>query len=223
MLKRLTDWLLLNLVPLLAAGLIRLLRHLLRVETIGEEHPRAFWERGEQVILAFWHDQLLLMARGYRGPGARILISSSKDGELIARTMAHLGQGAVRGSSTRGGRAAFRAMVELSRQPYDLVITPDGPKGPRHQVKEGVVQLARLTRRPVIPMAFACSRGHRFASWDRFLLPFPFSRGVYAFGAPLVFEEGESPEDFRKRLEVSLKQNLRRAQDRLEDIGVSAV
>ena len=221
--KSVGDWLLLNLVPPMAAGMIRLLRFFLRIEFIGEEHPRAFWKRGEHVILAFWHDQLLLMVQGYRGSGAKILISASKDGELIARTMRWFGQGAVRGSSTRGGRSAFKAMMALADEPFDLVFTPDGPKGPRHQIKPGVVQLARLTGRAVIPMAFACSRGHRFSSWDRFLLPYPFSRGVYAFGEPVVYRKGEDAEEFRARLQQAMEENVRRAQARLEKSGVSAV
>jgi hypothetical protein len=163
------------------------------------------------------------MVQGYRGPGARILISASKDGELIARTMRCFGQGAVRGSSTRGGRSAFKAMMALADEPFDLVITPDGPKGPRHQIKPGVVQLARLTGRPVIPMAFVCSRGHRFASWDRFLLPYPFSRGVYAFGEPVVYRKGEDAEGFRARLQHAMDKNVLRARSRLEKPGVSAV
>jgi len=217
------DWLLLNLAPPVAAGMIRFLRFFLRIEFIGEDHPRAFWKRGEHVILAFWHDQLLLMVQGYRGPGAKILISASKDGELIARTMQCFGQGAVRGSSTRGGRSAFKAMMALAEEPFDLVITPDGPKGPRHQIKPGVVQLARLTGRAVIPMAFICSRGYRFPSWDRFLLPYPFSRGVYAFGEPIDYQKGEDAEGFRVRLQQAMEENVRRAQARLEKSGVSAV
>jgi hypothetical protein len=221
--KSFGDWLLLKLAPPVAAGIIRFLRFFLRIEFIGEEHPRAFWKRGEHVILAFWHDQLLLMVQGYRGPGAKILISASKDGELIARTMRWFGQGAVRGSSTRGGRSAFKAMMALAEEPFDLVFTPDGPKGPRHQIKPGVVQLARLTGRAVIPMTFACSRGHRFSSWDRFLLPYPFSRGVYAFGEPVVYRKGEDAEEFRARLQQAMEENVRRAQARLEKSGVSAV
>ncbi|NIR33344.1 MAG: lysophospholipid acyltransferase family protein [Desulfuromonadales bacterium] len=221
--RRIKDWALFRLVPLLASWIIRALRLTIRAEFVGEEIPASFWKRSEPVILAFWHDQLLLMVKGYRGPGARILISASKDGELIARTMEQFGQGAVRGSSSRGGKAAFREMMDLARQPFDLVFTPDGPKGPRHEVKMGVVQLARLTGRPVIPMAFACSRGHRFSSWDRFLLPFPFSRGVYSFGEPLTYEKTETAEQFRKRLQTAMEENVDKARQRLEVHGVSAV
>jgi lysophospholipid acyltransferase (LPLAT)-like uncharacterized protein len=90
-------------------------------------------------------------------------------------------------------------------------------------VKEGVVQLARLTRRAVIPMAFACSRGHRFKSWDRFLLPLPFSRGVYAYGEPVIYDSEETIESFQKKLSQGLAATLQTAQKRLEEQGVSAV
>jgi len=220
---KLKHWMMFTLLPWLAAGLIRLLRRSMRCETIGLEHARPYWDRGEHVIITFWHDQLLLMAPGYQGPGTRILISQSKDGELIARTMEFLGQGAVRGSSNRGGPRALREMVRLAGQPYDLAITPDGPKGPRHVAKEGVAQIARLTRRAMVPMAFVASRGHRFASWDRFLFPFPFCRGVYAYGEPLRCGESEDVEAFLKRIQAALDDNTRRAQARLEELGVSAV
>jgi len=217
------DRLLLVIAPFLAAWIIRLLRLTMRVETLGEEVPRSFWQRREHLIFAFWHDQLLLMATVYRGPGAKILISASKDGELIARTMGYFGLGAVRGSSTRGGRAAFRMMLDLAREPLDLAFTPDGPKGPRHMIKEGVVQLARLSGRPVVPLAFACSRGHRFSSWDRFLFPYPFSRGVFSFGPPLSYSAEDGPEAFQERLQGAMEENNRRARARLEELGVSAV
>ncbi len=220
---KLKDRLLLAIAPGLAAWIIRLLHWTIRPEYIGEEYPRSFWQRDEQVVLSFWHDQLLLMVMGYRGPLAKILISPSKDGELIARTMQFFGQEAVRGSSSRGGKAAFKELLLLVKEPVDLVVTPDGPKGPRHKLKDGVVQLARLSGRPVVPMAFVCSRGHRFGSWDRFLLPYPFARGVYAFGEPIFFEKAEGTERFRERLNDAMELNQKRAESRLEELGVSAV
>ena len=224
--KQLGEWLLINVVPFLAAGIIRLLALLVRHETVGADAVRERWQHNEPVILAFWHDQLLLMAQGYKGNGgvgAQILISASRDGELIARTMHYLGQKAVRGSSSRGGGAAFKQLLRLAKQPYDLVITPDGPRGPRHQMKEGVVQLARLSGRPVVPMALVCSRGYRFASWDRFLLPYPFGRLIYAYGEPLYCDRHEDPQQFRNRLQQAMLDNQRRAEAQLESYGLSAV
>lgn len=221
--KRLKERLLFATLPPLAAGLIRLLGFYTRTEFLGSEQVEALWQAKQRVILAFWHDQLLMMVLGYRGSGAKLLISPSKDGELIARTMQLFGQGAVRGSSSRGGRAAFRSLVALGQEDVDLVITPDGPKGPRHELKEGVIQLARLTGRPVVPMAFACSRGKRFSSWDRFLLPYPFGYGVYSFGEPVFFDSSEGTEGFCRRLRDAMAENQQRANACLEEKGVSAV
>jgi lysophospholipid acyltransferase (LPLAT)-like uncharacterized protein len=221
--KTLGDRLLLGLAPPLAAGIIRILYFSQRRKIIGQERLESLWNEGQRVIFCFWHDQLLLMIKSYKGPGARILISASRDGELIARTMRCFGYDAVRGSSSRGGRAAFRSMVDLSRQPYDLAITPDGPKGPRHVIKPGVVELARLSGRAVVPLSFVCSRGHRFASWDRFLLPYPLGRAIFLYGQPLRYEPGEKSAVFAERLQQAMEDNQRRAQTRLEESGVSAV
>lgn len=221
--NRFLDKMLLGLAPRAAAWVIRLLHSSMRCEIHGDEGVRACWEAGEHVIFAFWHDQLLLMVKGYRGPGAKMLISASKDGELIARTMHCFGLGTIRGSSSRRGREAFRAMVELGRQPCDLGITPDGPKGPRHQLKPGVAELARLTGRAVVPLAFAASRGYRFASWDRFLLPYPFTRGVYRYGEPIRPVAGEEREAFLQRLQTAMDENDRQARACLEEFGVPAV
>lgn len=217
------DRLLLTLVPPLASVIIRLIYRLLRVEYVGEETLKRFWARGEHVILPYWHEQTLLMVFAYRGPKVNVLISESKDGELLARTMRYFSVGAVRGSSSRGGRAAFKALLALGREKVDLVLTPDGPRGPRRELKDGVIQLARLTGRPVVPMAFSCSRGMRFSSWDRFLFPFPFGRGVYAFGEPLFFSKEEGVDHFRERLQTAMKDVQRKAEDCLENHGVSAV
>jgi len=211
------------LVPRLGAFFLRLLHAGLRLETLGEEHPRAFWNRAEPILIACWHDELLLTVCGYKGPGARMLISASKDGELLSRTFARFGQEAVRGSSSRGGKAALKAMIELCRSGFDLAITPDGPRGPRHEVKDGVLQLARVSGRPIIPMAFACSRGHRFASWDRFLFPYPFCRALFRFGEPVFYREGEDWEAFRLRVKSALDDNSRAARQHLRDHGLSAL
>ena len=163
------------------------------------------------------------MVKGYRGPGARVLISASRDGELIARTMAYFDIGAVRGSSSRGGRAAVKEMIDLTREPLDLGFTPDGPKGPRHIAKPGVAQPAKVSGRPVVPMAFVCSHGHRFQSWDRFLLPYPWGRAVYCFGGPLWYEKSEKIESCLSRLQIAMDDNTRRAGEHLSQYGLSAV
>lgn len=184
---------------------------------------QAIWDDGGHVIMSLWHDQLLMMAAEYPGPKASVLISASKDGELIARTIAYFNIDAVRGSSSRGGRAAFRAMIDLAKEPVDIVFTPDGPRGPRHEIKDGIVQLARVTGRPIVPVAFACSNGHRFNSWDRFLLPYPWGKGVYSIGAPIYYNREEKQEDFRNRVQQAMDDNQRQAANYLKSHDLSAV
>ncbi len=210
-------------VPRIAATLIRLLYASLRVDFIVDRAVREGWDQGGNFLLICWHEQILMMPKGYFGPGVKLLISRSKDGELLARAMGRFGYSAVRGSSSRGGKAALREMIALSRENVDIAITPDGPRGPRRELKDGVIQLAKMSGRGVVPVAFVCSRGHRFASWDRFVCPYPFSRGVFSYGAPVYYDDEAGADDFRERLIFAMHNNESRAKTRLESYGLSAL
>lgn len=220
---KLSDRLLLALAPPLAAWLIRFLNAMLKVDIVGEDRAQQFWQKEQGVVLASWHDQLLMMVSAYNGPGGRILISPSKDGELIARTIQRFGHEAVRGSSSRGGSEAFKELVGAAEEFVDLCITPDGPKGPRHKAKLGVARMAIATGRPLVPLAFACSHGHRFNSWDKFLVPYPWGRAVYLYGEPLLCQEGETVEEFCERVEEAMISNTKAAQDHIGQYGCSAI
>ncbi|MFM7223680.1 MAG: lysophospholipid acyltransferase family protein [Bacteroidota bacterium] len=141
----LTTWLKRTLLPPVGAAIVRLLGGTMRFETRGAESVDALYRDGKHIILAFWHAQQLMIPLGYRGAGTHILISQHHDGELIARIVARFGHRAVRGSSTRGGVGALRALIRLGRSGTDLVVTPDGPKGPRQVAKRGVIELAKAT------------------------------------------------------------------------------
>ncbi|OGW93977.1 MAG: hypothetical protein A3K11_11920, partial [Nitrospirae bacterium RIFCSPLOWO2_12_FULL_63_8] len=146
------NWLLLTVLPRFGAGVIRLLGRTMRIRTEGAERVDALHRRGQPIILAFWHAQQLMIPLGYRGAGTHILISRHRDGEVIARIVARFGHRAVRGSSTRGGAGALRELIRLGRSGADLTVTPDGPKGPRQVAKPGVIQLARATGLPIVPL-----------------------------------------------------------------------
>lgn len=221
--KRFLDRLLLFAGPFLAACLIRFIHWRLKPCRINYEQLEGLWRAGDNVIFAAWHDQLLMLPPFYRGKAAKALISASKDGELIARTVAYFSISSVRGSSSRGGREALMELKMLAEEPIDLAITPDGPRGPRHEVKPGVVQLAKVSGRPVVPLAFACSHGYRFKSWDRFLLPYPWGKAVYHVGQPVVAQKHESVEELQVRVQQALNDNTRRATDYLEKYDLSAV
>jgi lysophospholipid acyltransferase (LPLAT)-like uncharacterized protein len=221
---RLTDRMLLAFAPVAAEGVIRSLSRLMRLEVIGEETFQPLLDKKQAVIYAFWHDQLLMMVKAYRGEkNVRILISASRDGELIARTMGRFGFATVRGSSNRGATESLKQMLRLAKSGTSLIVTPDGPTGPRHQLKAGVAQVACRSGCPVVPLAFVCSHGYRFGSWDRFLLPFPWARGVYSFGKPLSCSAGESVQGFMARVQLAMDENQRVAAARLDDYGLSTV
>ena len=190
--SRLERWAKFSLLPPVGAALVRGIAATMRRETRGHEAIDAFYRSGRHIILAFWHAQQLMIPVGYRGAGAHVLISQHGDGEIIARIIARFGHQAVRGSSTRGGAGALRALIKLGRAGKDLVVTPDGPKGPRQVAKLGVVQLAKVTGLPIVPLAFACSMRRLFSSWDQFMVPYPFSRGLFLYGKPMfVSREGD--------------------------------
>jgi hypothetical protein len=132
-------------------------------------------------IFAFWHNRLFAMPRAFRlfygdrkGPVA--LTSASGEGTVLARIIARFGIGAVRGSSSRGGMEAARDLTAKIRDGFDVVITPDGPRGPRYILGAGAVYLAQKTGAPVLPVHVRCARAITLRTWDRFMVPLPFSR-----------------------------------------------
>jgi lysophospholipid acyltransferase (LPLAT)-like uncharacterized protein len=142
------------LLPRIGALFLRALHATLRVRHAGVENLSSL----PQYIFAFWHDHLLLMLHArYRKP-ITVLISQSKDGEIMARIFDYYDVESARGSSTRGGSGALREMIRAARQGKNIVFTPDGPKGPRRIAKEGVVVAAQATGLPIAPIAFAAKK-----------------------------------------------------------------
>ncbi|MGB5551606.1 MAG: lysophospholipid acyltransferase family protein [Thermoanaerobaculia bacterium] len=163
---------------------------------------------GHKVILAFWHNRqigLIRVADELRP--VKVLISRHGDGEIIARIVARFGIGSVRGSSTRGGKAAVRQLVSASRQSH-LAITPDGPVGPRYHAKQGVALVAALTGLPVTWISWSTDRAWRFKSWDRFILPKPFARIRYRVEGTVEIDRNAGAEEIEAgRLEIESRLN----------------
>ncbi|SDG47923.1 lysophospholipid acyltransferase family protein [Roseospirillum parvum] len=152
----------------------------------GDQEARRLWAEGRPFILAFWHGRLLMMPMIWdHAHPIHMLISQHRDGQFIARTVAHFGIQTVAGSSSKGGAAAVRRMVRVLKDGGWVGITPDGPRGPRQRADGGAVALARLTGAPILPASFSARRGTNLGSWDRFLVAFPFTRGVLRWGTPI--------------------------------------
>ena len=141
------------LVPWTASLIMRAGAGTLRRRDVGCEHLEGCRAKGEPLIFAFWHGRLLLMPFATPGTQATILISQHRDGEYIARIAQRLGFTVERGSATRGGAEAFRKLVRALKEGRNVVVTPDGPKGPSRRVKSGVIELSRLSGMPIVPGA----------------------------------------------------------------------
>lgn len=204
-----------SLITFVAANFIRGLRATVRLRHHGDERMREWERKGEHFILAFWHRHLLLMPYAYKGKRISVLVSQSKDGELIARTVAWLGIDSSRGSSSRGGAAGMRSLLRKAAEGWDIAFTPDGPRGPLREVQPGVILAAAATGLPIQPVALAATSKKELRSWDRFVVPKPFSTVHFVYGEPLAVER-------RGDLEVAaseLKRRLDAAEGEAESLA----
>lgn len=177
---------LLAVVPRLASALLHLLGSTWRWQTAyapaarpADVHP----EEGN--VYVFWHRCLLLAAWRYRNLGIRILISDSFDGELIARLVQRLGFVPVRGSSSRGGAAALLAATRARIEGHKVAITADGPRGPNYIAKEGAAAIANRAGSAASCFYLHPESTWTLKSWDRFLIPKPFSKVRIAWQTPI--------------------------------------
>ena len=158
----------------------------LRLTEEGLEHVAAARATGRPILFVMWHSRLLFI--GYLLARERLVImaSRSRDGDLVARVAHDHGIAAVRGSSTRGGPMAARALARAMRERgFAGAITPDGPRGPRCILQPGSLLVARLANALIVPVALGFSRKKIFSSWDAFQLPWPFARARLVFGEPV--------------------------------------
>ena len=186
-LKTLKKKLVISLGPWLAYWAIMILGRTMQFEEINPEIPRRFWEKRIPAIGAFWHGRLLMMPIVYKGKKLSFLVSPHRDGQVVGKALERFGFHAILGSTTRKGFFGFKQMVKAHGS--DIAIVPDGPRGPCHRVQIGVIELAKLTGRAVVPLTFSASKRKIFDSWDRFLLPYPFSKGVFMWGEPIEVDQ----------------------------------
>ncbi|WP_457595119.1 lysophospholipid acyltransferase family protein [Hydrogenimonas sp.] len=154
------------------------------------------------VVVAFWHGELLMAPFIYRryfpGRTVNVMISDHFDGELIARTIGFFGMRTIRGSSSKGAaKALIRAIRTIREEKMDVAITPDGPKGPRHSVSDGLVAIAQKAKVPIVIFNYRPSRFMQARSWDRFLIPKPFGTIDFFCSEPIdisgmAFEEART-------------------------------
>jgi lysophospholipid acyltransferase (LPLAT)-like uncharacterized protein len=156
-------------------------------------------------IGALWHNRLLIfplvLRRLLPNRGGAALISASRDGDLLADAIHRFGYDVIRGSSSRLGARAILQLTEMLTSGRDVVITPDGPRGPAYELGPGIVFLAQKSGAAVLPMNLEFSHCWRLGSWDRFIVPRPFAKVRVLIGQPHVVKATSTPEEFeRERL-----------------------
>jgi lysophospholipid acyltransferase (LPLAT)-like uncharacterized protein len=169
----------------IGGGALRLLAASLRIEQVGWNRVAEIRRHGP-VIVAFWHARFLVLPFAYpHNRPVGLLISPSRDGDILAGVMQTLRREPIRGSSRRGGREALAELDDAVRRGWDAAIAVDGPAGPALHAKAGTARLAQRTGAPIVPVVYGARRGWYLKTWDRFLIPAPFSRVRVLWGEPL--------------------------------------
>lgn len=195
------------LVGWLGKGVVDLIGSTMRIRAVDFEKARAEIE-SRRFILAFWHSRIMMVSYLYKGWEGASLVSGSKDGEIIAQILKRQGHETIRGSTSRQGvRALAKLIRALKEEIRPGAVVPDGPRGPRFKVQSGIITLAQKTGYPIVPISYSAKTIKIFASWDRFILPYPFSDGRVIYGTPISVPckvDAETKEVYRARLEAEL-------------------
>jgi lysophospholipid acyltransferase (LPLAT)-like uncharacterized protein len=177
--------------------------------------PDNFIAKGKPFITCFWHGRMLMMSYAWPYKTAlHMLISSHADGQFIAKTINHLGFKSLEGSTKHGGSAAMRAMIRILRSGGYIGITPDGPRGPLMRASNGAITLAKLTGAPILPISYSVSSWKIFQSWDRFILPMPFTKGTFIWGEAIEISKDANDTELKTakdKLEKNLMEITRKA------------
>jgi hypothetical protein len=175
----------------LAGPALRLLATSWRIRTVDEERWRPLYQARRPHVFLLWHEVLLPLLWQHRGQSIAIVVSEARDGQYLADFAASLGYRAVRGSSTRGAARALLGAVRELEGGNAVAFTPDGPRGPRREMKPGVVAAAQRGRGTIVPLHAEADRAWRLDSWDRFMIPKFGAKVRIVYGRPFEVAAGE--------------------------------
>jgi len=188
-----------SIIPPFGSLFIRFIGRTTRWEKINFEKVIEYKNSKQPVIFAFWHGRLLMIPYLCVGKNPHVLISQHRDGELITRIIRSFGVKAIRGSTTRGGKEGFKRIAKVLQNGSDVVIAPDGPRGPAYKVQPGIIRLASITGYPILPIAYSTSRHKKLKSWDEFMLPLPFGKGAFVAGKELFVPPKATKEEYEEK------------------------
>jgi lysophospholipid acyltransferase (LPLAT)-like uncharacterized protein len=198
--------------------MLRILARFWKVEHLGREHYD-HWCAQPGRLATLWHGRMLVALPAHRNEELRILVSPSQDGSLITSLLNRFGYGTIRGSSNKNPAAAVRGMLSDLRQGGSIVITPDGPRGPRHSMNAGAAWMARATGVPVLPCGFVCDRAWNFSSWDHFTIPKFGARIALVYGEPLYLAQDAADAEVKRATEEIRRRMLEAEKLGFEHLG----
>ncbi len=186
-----------------------------KYRTVDGDRLTALRNSNTPIVFTLWHGQMLPLLWHHRNQGVSVLVSEHKDGEVIARILQLMGYRLIRGSTSRGAGRALLGLVRTLKEGNDVAVTPDGPRGPRHQFAPGAAVAANRAGAPVLPTVAFVDRYWQLKTWDGFIIPKPFARITVAYGEPTRIEAGSPREagDAATRLQGLMDQAYKRASE----------
>ncbi|MDZ4724919.1 MAG: lysophospholipid acyltransferase family protein [Leptospira sp.] len=209
-------------LPLIAVTLQRLIGLTSRFYEFGKEPYNQLVKNHSPLILSIWHTNVLYSPYLHRGKNVAVLISESKDGDFINQVVLRFGNTSIRGSSSKGGPKALKAMISHLKKGLSVAFTPDGPRGPALIVQPGLIAAAQLTQAPIIPFHYECTKQWILEkAWDKHRVPKPFTTFVVSYGDPIMIPRNLTENEFeseRLRVQNAMMENRDRALLKAEEL-----
>ncbi|TGK89310.1 DUF374 domain-containing protein [Leptospira bourretii] len=209
--RRFLVWLL----PLIVVWFQRLIGFTSRFRFLTNEQYEELFKNKKPFIYSIWHTNVLYSPYLHRGKNVAVLISESKDGDYINQVVHRFGNTSVRGSSSKGGSKALKAVIQHLKKGLPAAFTPDGPRGPALIVQPGIIAAAQVTQVPIVPFHYECSRQWILErAWDKHRVPKPFTTFVVSYGEPISVPRELNEEEFeqmRLKVEEAMLNNRNRA------------
>ncbi|MBU0600467.1 MAG: lysophospholipid acyltransferase family protein [bacterium] len=189
------------------AKIIKIVCLTIRLKTINEEVYLRLKKEEKRLIYTTWHNRLFLIPYFLRKKDLQILVSKSRDGRLLSSTLKYFNLYPIEGSTHRGGAEATIKMIHILKKGFEGGITPDGPQGPKYFLKRGVIDIAQKTGHTILPITYGVSKKYTLHTWDNFIIPCPFAKGVLIYGEPIEVGKDLSRhqiEEIRLKAEIEL-------------------
>ena len=209
-----------KIIAFLASIYLKFVYSTSKVELIGRNKIEIFLNNKESFIYSFWHDQLLFCPLTWQSKEIiKVLISKHRDGDIITKVIDKFGFRAIRGSThkpsknkNKGSLVSARQVIKSLQNGISIGIAPDGPKGPRHEVSDGIIQISKLSKKSIMPVAIGFQKKWVLNTWDQFIIPKPFNNIRVIWGNPINFKSGTyKVGNLKIELEKKMNQLTRKA------------